>query len=87
MLGKIQYNFSKNNWQIDNIQYADMVELSILCEKSKLEEIKKALIDITNDKYTLIDQEEIFILRKIIRFIMMFSGLAYLFIGRLQKLT
>ncbi|NLP29263.1 MAG: YigZ family protein [Clostridia bacterium] len=58
MLGKIQYNFSKNNWQIDNIQYADMVELSILCEKSKLEEIKKALIDITNDKYTLIDQEE-----------------------------
>ena len=41
MLGKIQYNFSKNNWQIDNIQYADMVELSILCEKSKLEEIKR----------------------------------------------
>ncbi|NLZ48557.1 MAG: YigZ family protein [Clostridiales bacterium] len=58
MLGKIQYTFSKNNWQIDNIEYSDMVELTIICEKEKLEEIRETLMDITNNKFTLLDQKE-----------------------------
>ena len=66
MLGKIQYTFSKNNWQIDNIEYSDMVELTIICEKEKLEEIRETLMDITNNKFTLLDQKEDIILRKTI---------------------
>lgn len=58
LLGKIQYTFNKNNWQIDNIEYTDMVELSIICEKEKFEEIRETLMDITNDKFTLIDEKE-----------------------------
>ncbi|SCN21482.1 IMPACT family member YigZ [Clostridium sp. N3C] len=58
MLGKIQYTFSKNNWQIDNIEYSDMVELTIICEKEKLEEIRETLMDIANNKFTLLDQKE-----------------------------
>ena len=38
LLGKIQYTFNKNNWQIDNTEYTDMVELSIVCEKEKIED-------------------------------------------------
>lgn len=58
LLGKIQYTFNKNNWQIDNIEYSDMVELSIICEKEKLEEIRESLMDITNDKFTLLYEKE-----------------------------
>lgn len=58
LLGKIQYTFNKNNWQIDNTEYTDMVELSIVCEKEKIEEIREALMDITNNKFTILDQKE-----------------------------
>jgi uncharacterized YigZ family protein len=56
--GKVEYSFNKNHWQITDTEYSDKVVVSILCEKEKAEEIKASLIDITNNKFLLLEEEE-----------------------------
>ena len=56
--GKVEYSFNKNKWQIENTEYSDKVILSILCEKELLQTIKEALIELTNNKLIVIEEEE-----------------------------
>ena len=56
--GKIEYSFNKNHWQIEDTEYSDKVALSILCEKEVLNTIKEELIQITNNKFVVLKEEE-----------------------------
>jgi uncharacterized YigZ family protein len=56
--GKIEYSFNKNNWQIENTEYSDKVTLSILCEKELVQTIKEAIMEITNNKFVVVEEEE-----------------------------
>ncbi|WP_163194482.1 YigZ family protein [Clostridium thermarum] len=56
--GKVEYTFNKNHWQIVDTEYSHKVVLSILCEKEKAQEIKTGLVEITNNKFLLLSQEE-----------------------------
>lgn len=57
-LGKVQYHFSSKGWQITNIEYSDKVNISILCLIEEAINIKNALIDITNNKISIVKEEE-----------------------------
>lgn len=58
MLGKIEYNFAKNKWQVVNVDYSDKVIMSILCESNKAETVKASLTEMTSGKFQCISEEE-----------------------------
>lgn len=55
MLGKVEYYFNQNNWQIDNIEYSENVQLEIKCEENTLQDIEKALINLTSNNVEIIN--------------------------------
>ncbi|MDP4087971.1 MAG: YigZ family protein [Bacillota bacterium] len=58
LLGKIEYTFSKNGWQLVNTEYADKVLLSMLYESGDAERIKAGLKEMTYGKFEPISEEE-----------------------------
>lgn len=54
LLGKVQYLFNQNSWQIENIDYTEKVSLMGLCERDKYETIKTAVIEVTNNKFDIV---------------------------------
>jgi uncharacterized YigZ family protein len=58
LLGKVQYLFNQNRWQIQNIEYTDKVVLRLLCESDKLQEIEKAVVEAASNRYDLIKLSE-----------------------------
>ncbi|MDT8717461.1 YigZ family protein [Clostridium sp. 19966] len=57
-LGKIQYHFNAKGWQIINTDYSDVVAITILSLTEEYDNIKSSLIDITNNKISIIKKEE-----------------------------
>lgn len=58
LLGKVQYLFNQNNWQIENIEYTEKVTLVSLCEIDMFETIRKETIEATNNKCEIIKGNE-----------------------------
>lgn len=58
LLGKVQYIFNQNNWQIENIEYTEKVTLVSLCEIDMFETIRKETIEATNNKCEIIKGKE-----------------------------
>lgn len=58
ILGKIEYYFAKNKWQIEDMEYLDKVIITILSESEKVADIKEVLTEITSGRYELINEEK-----------------------------
>lgn len=58
MLGKVQYLFEQNLWHIENIDYTDIVKITMYCPKDNLKQIKDKVIEITNNKCKIIAGDE-----------------------------
>lgn len=58
LLGKVQYICGQNQWHIENIDYTDVVDLYILAEKQESEIIKQSLMEQTNGKVIIFEDEE-----------------------------
>lgn len=58
LLGKIQYVCGQNNWHIEDTEYTDKVKIHILCEKEICETIKGKIIEATNGKIEIEEDEE-----------------------------
>ena len=58
LLGKVQYLCSNNNWFIENEEYSDKVSFNIIVQKSSLEYIEKEIINVTNGKAEISEDEE-----------------------------
>lgn len=58
LLGKVQYICGQNQWHIENIEYTDVVDLYILAEKQESEIIKQNLMEQTNGKVIIFEDEE-----------------------------
>lgn len=58
-LGKIQYLFDQNLWYIENIDYAEKVSLTILCENNIMSTIEKKVLEITNGNCKIIKEDEV----------------------------
>jgi uncharacterized YigZ family protein len=58
LLGKVQYIFNQNNWQIENIEYTEKVTLVSFCEIDMFETIRKETIEATNNKCEIIKGKE-----------------------------
>lgn len=58
-LDKIKYDFEKNSWHVEKIDYADKVSLSIYCDTFESEKIINKVIEITGGKCkAIVDDEE-----------------------------
>lgn len=58
LLGKVQYLFNQNNWQILNTEYTEKVALTALCETHRYEDIRQAVIEAANGKCEIIKVHE-----------------------------
>ncbi|OPJ63571.1 YigZ family protein [Clostridium oryzae] len=58
MLGKLQYKFDQNNWQILNVEYGEKVIVNIISEVSRQQEIVNAVIDMTANKVKISSEKE-----------------------------
>lgn len=58
LLGKIQYLFGQNNWHIEDTEYTEQVKIYTLCELEKAESIKSQVIEVTNGKVNIMEDEK-----------------------------
>jgi uncharacterized YigZ family protein len=58
LLGKVQYLFNQNNWQILEVGYTEKVSLTALCEIDRFESIRKAVIEATSSKCEIVKVNE-----------------------------
>ncbi|MCR1935263.1 YigZ family protein [Clostridium tepidum] len=59
-LGKIQYLFEQNLWHIENIEYTDKVNLTMLCELDMIPTVEKKVLELTNGNCKITKNEEKF---------------------------
>ena len=49
-LGKIQFLFHQNNWQINKVDYTDKIKLHTICQLYEIQVIEIAIINLTSNK-------------------------------------
>jgi uncharacterized YigZ family protein len=53
LLGKVQYLFSQNNWNINSTDFTDKVSLKMYSEIANVNNIEKALLELTSNRYVM----------------------------------
>lgn len=51
--GKVQYLFNQNNWTINSTDFTDKVSLRMYSEVSNINNIEKAMIELTSNRFTI----------------------------------
>lgn len=64
LLGKIQYLCGTNNWNIEEIQYTDKVELSLFCDVVNKDNIISSFVETSNGKIVVNEGEVEFLFKE-----------------------